>query len=182
MQLVKIDHVILLYLSLTSTALWLWIITFVSWCKPWIKNGRFFNKFKPLKILIRWFLLVLTPEKVVIYQTIKESNLAGFLASKSLKFGFVVKQFATFLIGFSVWYLKLNPLPDLLYTRFTINEIGKLVLWWVTLERKNMQIPEFFWQNHIKITSWWQSLVHTKSRTTKCENISNTGCVLLMFY
>ena len=77
-----------------------------------------------------------TPFKVVIYQSIHSSYLiwrafwrtfSNFPAFKtSSKFGFLVKQFVTFVISFSGWFFKkgFNPLPDLLNTGFTIIEIS----------------------------------------------------------
>ena len=42
-----------------------------------------------------------------------------------MKLGFLVQHFATILYGFSVCFkMELNLLPDLLKTRFKINEIG----------------------------------------------------------
>ena len=49
LQLAKIDHVILCYLSLTSKTMWLWTLTFVSW----FNYGQVFNKFKSLNIQIK---------------------------------------------------------------------------------------------------------------------------------
>ena len=87
------------------------------------------------------------PAKVVIYKSIYSSDLAfrraswNFAAFKtSLKFGFLVQHFATFLFVFSVWFfeMKFNPLPDLLNNGFTTIEIGLL---WRTLATKTKQIP-----------------------------------------
>ena len=52
------------------------------------------------------------------------SNFPAFWTS--LKFGFLVKHFVTFLISFSVWFfkIKLKTLPHLLNTGFTIVENG----------------------------------------------------------
>ena len=48
------------------------------------------------------------------------------LGNINLKFGVLLKQFATFLLSFSVWFFKMefNLLPELLNTGFTIIEIG----------------------------------------------------------
>ena len=96
LQLVKMDHVILVYLSLTGKTVRLWTLTFVSW----FNHSRVFNKFKPLNIWIKMIFIAqaFIPSKVVIYQSIHSSDLiwrafwrtySNFPAFWiSLKFGF----------------------------------------------------------------------------------------------
>ena len=129
------------------------------------------------------FYRAFTPAKVVIYHSMNSSYLiwrafwrtsSNFPAFQtSLKFGFLVKQFVTFLISFSVWFFKteFNSLSDLLNTWFTIIGIG--------LFYGGKHLGAKLWRF---LTSRWRFLVGTKSGMTKCENTSNTGWVLLMFY
>ena len=93
LQLVRIDHVISVYLPLTGKTVRLWTLTFVSW----FNHGRVFNKFKPLNIWIKWFLLSFySSESCHLSEyTLKLFNLAGFLAH--------VQQFSLLLDKFEVW-------------------------------------------------------------------------------
>ena len=83
-----------------------------------------------------------------------------------------MKQFPTFLISFSVLFLKMefNPLPDLMNAGFTIIEIG-LFYGGEDLGLKICRFLTFF----DKITSRRRFLVGSKSGMTTCENTSNTG-------
>ena len=73
--------------------------------------------------------------------------------------------------------MEFNLLPDLLNNGLTIIEFG-LFYGGKHLRAKYMQIPDFF----DNISSRKRFLVVTKSEMTMCENTSNTGWVLLMFY
>ena len=91
---------------------------------------------------------------------------------RSIKFEFLVKQFATFLIGFFVSFfnMEFNPLPDLLNIRFTNIEIGLFY----GGEHLGAKICRFL-NRFDKITSRWRFLVGTKSGMTTCENIELTS-------
>ena len=90
---------------------------------------------------------------------------------RSLKFGFLVKQLATFLISFSVWFFKNGVQPFVRFTEYRIYNYRKwFVLWRRTIGSENMQIPDF----SDKTISRWQFLVGTKLGMTTCENTSNT--------
>mgnify|MGYP001796123736 CR=1 FL=1 len=96
--------------------------------------------------------------KVVIYQSLHQCYLAGFLTrvwnfpafKTRLKFRFHVQHFGTFLFGFSVLCFKMefNPLQNLLNTGFTIIEIGLFY----DGEQLESKICRFltFWQDHFK--------------------------------
>ena len=88
-----------------------------------------------------------------------------------MKFGFLVKHSATFLIVFSVSVFKMEftPLPDLPNTGLTIIEIG-LFYGGEHLEAKICRFQNFFEQH-------WPCL----SRTTISEDTLNTGWVFLIF-
>ena len=61
LQLVKTDHVISVYQSLTGKTVRLWTLIFVSS----FNHGRVFNKFKPLNIWIKiTFIELLLPRKL----------------------------------------------------------------------------------------------------------------------
>ena len=64
-------------------------------------------------------------------------------------------------------------MPDLLNIGFTIVEIG----WFYGGEHLGMKRCRFLTCFH-KITSRWRF----STGMATCENISNTGCVLLMFH
>ena len=128
-------------------------------------------------------------EKVVIYQNIKLFHLAGFLAhvqqfSRLLdSLSYLVKPFATFFMSFSVCFLKWNSTLCQVYWISDL-QLLKLVCFVVcfvvasTWERKYVKSRLFF----DTITSRWRFLVGTKLGMTTCENTSNIGWVLLMFY
>ena len=78
LQLVKFNHVILVYLSLNSKTVRLWKLIFISWLNHcWV-----FNKFKLLNNII-WikiiFIELLLQRKLSSEYTIKLFNLAGLL-------------------------------------------------------------------------------------------------------
>ena len=103
---------------------------------PWLENGRFFIKLKPLNIWIKMiFLSYYSSESCQISDyTLMWFDRLYFLTSvlkfsafkTSLKSRFLLQQFAMFLLSFSVWWFKkeFNLLPDVLNTGFTIIEIG----------------------------------------------------------
>ena len=133
-QLVKIDRVISVYLSLTGKTVWLEIITFVSW----FNHGRVFIKFKPLNIWIKWFLLSFYSSEGchLSEYKLKLCTLAGFLAH--------VKKFSRLLNKFEVW-VSCEELSDI-FIGFSVcffkTEFNPLSNYWI-LDLKSLRLVSF---------------------------------------
>ena len=153
--MVKIDHVIWVYFSLTGTTVRLWTtLTFVfhwTMAESSINSNHWIYESK-------WFLLSLYSSESyhLLEYTLKLFNLACFLAH--------VQQFSSFLDKLEVWvsseavrdtfyqffcliiYNGIQPFAT--FTEYRIyNYWNWFVLWWRKLGSENMQIPDFFEQH-----------------------------------
>ena len=155
---------------------------------PWLKNyGRVFNKFKPLKIWIKLFLLSFYSSKSCHLSEYTGKWFGGLFGARPEIFPplkkievwvsceAVLDIFDRFF--YSIFFkMELNPLPGLLKIRFKITEIG-LFYGGEHLGAKLCKfLIFFFWQHHFKM-----ELRHLIG-DDDVWNTSNTGCVLLMFY
>ena len=160
--MVKIDRVISVYLSLTSKTMRLWTLTFVS-C---FYHGWVFNKFTPLKISIQMIFTELLLQRKLSFlrvdtQVILFGGLSGALPAIfspfrqvwSLGFSWSsLRDFwSVFLFDFLKWSTTL--------TRFTEYRIYNYRRWWRTLRSENMQILDYFWQDHFKMAIFGRYLI-----------------------
>ena len=114
LQLVKVYHMILVYLPLTGMIMQLLMLTFVFL----FNHGRVFSKLKPLYIRIKiTFFELLLQRKLSEYDTLKLFSLAGFLVQ--------VQQFSRLLGKFEVWvsYEAVCNIFDQFFCLILLNEI-----------------------------------------------------------
>ena len=108
--------------------------------------------------------------RLAIFSPFRQASSFGFLWSC------LQHIWSVFLFNFLKWNSSLAR-----FTEYRIyNYLNWFVIWWWTLGSKIKYTHSwlFFWQDHLR----WQFLVGFKSGMTTCENTSNTGWVLLMFY
>ena len=177
MRLVKIDHVIWRYLSISLICLTyaFYGLTYgLKIAEPSLNsNPWYFNQNDFFELLLQQKLSFIRVHTRVIWRAFDACPESFPAFQNSLNLRFLVQHFATFLLGFSVWCFKMeiNPLPGLLHNGFTITEI---VLFYggVHLNTKICRFLTFFWQDGdvyiMKDDDAWKH--------------SNTGWVLLILH
>ena len=114
-----------------------------------IQPTEYMNQSNFFELLLQWKLSFTSLYTQVIWRAFwRAPEIFPPFKQRSLKFGFLVQHFATFLFDFSVSFskMKFSPLPDLLNTGFTIIGICLFYIWWLTLGRKKYRDSWLFWQ------------------------------------
>ena len=134
-----------------------------------------------MKNYIRW---AFAPAKVVIHQSITWEiwrafwyrSLAYVEIFAPFKFEIWVSckqqqnfwSFATFVFGFSVWFLKWNSILCQIYWKLDLQSL-KLVCF-VNTKSENMQIPDFFWQEGL-LTYSYSPCRHRSKKSSKWNKL-----------
>ena len=137
---------------------------------PWLRNGRVFNKFKPLNIWIKSVVFIerFTPAKVLIYQSTHASDLGGFLTHVQ-KFSRLLKKFEVCVSWEAVcnifdrffcliFWNGFQPLAR--FTEYWIyNYWNWFVLWWQTLGAKICRFLTLVWHDHFEMAIFGRYLI-----------------------